>query len=50
METVRFSETLASTNQSTRRLNPKEHHQSNVASFEINPVAETNSWQETVEN
>jgi hypothetical protein len=26
METVRFSETLASTSQSTRRPNPKEHH------------------------
>jgi hypothetical protein len=27
METARFSETLASTNQSIRRLNPEEHHQ-----------------------
>jgi hypothetical protein len=27
MEAVRFSETLASTSQSTRRPNPKEHHQ-----------------------
>jgi hypothetical protein len=26
MEAARFSETLASTDQSTRRLNPKEHH------------------------
>jgi hypothetical protein len=26
-ETARFSETLASTNQSTRRVNPKEHNQ-----------------------
>jgi hypothetical protein len=26
MDTARFSETLASTNQSTRRLNPEEHH------------------------
>jgi hypothetical protein len=28
METVRFSETLASTNQSTRRLSPEDHHPS----------------------
>jgi hypothetical protein len=28
MDTAPFSETLASTNQSTRRPNPKEHHQS----------------------
>jgi hypothetical protein len=27
METVRFSEALASTSQSTRRPNPEEHHQ-----------------------
>jgi hypothetical protein len=27
METARFSETSASTNQSTRRFNPKEHNQ-----------------------
>jgi CTP:phosphocholine cytidylyltransferase-like protein len=27
METARFFETLASTNQSTRRINPKEHNQ-----------------------
>jgi hypothetical protein len=27
METARFSETLASTNQSTRQLNSKEHNQ-----------------------
>jgi hypothetical protein len=26
MKTVRFSETLASTNLSTRRVNPEEHH------------------------
>jgi hypothetical protein len=26
METVRFSETLASTNECTLRLNPEEHH------------------------
>jgi hypothetical protein len=30
METVCFSETLASTDESTRRLNPEEHHQSNL--------------------
>jgi hypothetical protein len=43
MKTTRFSETLTSTNQPTRRLNPKEHHQNchsrenleshNIASF-----------------
>jgi hypothetical protein len=33
METARFSETLAYTNQSTRRLNPKEHHQEKLLSF-----------------
>jgi hypothetical protein len=27
METANFSEMLASTNQSTQQLNPKEHHQ-----------------------
>jgi hypothetical protein len=26
MDTVRFSETFASTSQSTQRLNPEEHH------------------------
>jgi hypothetical protein len=35
METVRFPETLASTNQSIRRLNPKEHHKNFLSSLVI---------------
>jgi hypothetical protein len=30
VETARFSETLASTNQSTRHIDPKEHHQNHA--------------------
>jgi hypothetical protein len=32
METGRFSETLVSISQSTRRLNPEEHHQKRKSS------------------
>jgi ribosomal protein S30 len=43
MEAGRFSETLASTNQSTWRLNPKEHHhyfhrRENLKSYKLNTV------------
>jgi hypothetical protein len=34
METARFPETLASINQSTGLLNPKEHHQNIIAMFQ----------------
>lgn len=40
MVIARFSETWASTNQPTRRFNPKDHHQNSFASFtfELNTV------------
>jgi hypothetical protein len=41
METARFSETLAFTNQSTRRFNPKEHNQNHEKYF----IATTNTFQ-----
>jgi hypothetical protein len=49
METVRFSETLASTSQSTRRPNPEEHHQyrhrlENLKSQVTFDVTESRLW------
>jgi hypothetical protein len=46
MEIVRFSETLASTSESTRRPNPEEHHQyrqrrENLKSHKFNVVSLT---------
>jgi hypothetical protein len=37
MQTARFSETLASTNQSTRRINPKEHRQNCLRRENLKP-------------
>jgi hypothetical protein len=38
METVRFSETLASTNESTRQFNPKEHQNQHSIHEEIKTI------------
>jgi hypothetical protein len=44
METARFSETLASTNQSKWRLNPKVYHQNNHPSVDVRIVDCEAGW------